>query len=178
MKKLLVVLILACVLSFVVAIPALAAAPTIVTVSWYESGVRYNPDGTVQSSWTSYLGEIDFLQTGQTYHVVNLIQMYSISVPDVKGSLIINATGKLSSETTYTSPVSLLPIRDLIKGNVTINDVSRKAVGTYIQYRKCFGSQADVLAAYPKAVPEKSPNANGWWFIDYTIYRVRPPVGF
>jgi len=178
MKRILIAILFSWLMVGVIATPALAAPPKTVTVAWHENGIRYNLDDTVLDSWTSDLGQIDFLQTGRAFHVVNLIQMYSISVPDVKGSLTINEAGKLSSETTYTSPVSLLPIRDLIKGNVTINDVSRKAVGTYIQYRKCFGSQADVLAAYPKAVPEKSPNANGWWFIDYTIYRVRPPVGF
>ena len=178
MKRILLAVLFSLLMVGVIATPALAGPPKIVAVAWHEDGIRYNLDGTVYDSWTSDLGRIDFLQTGQTYHVVDLIQMYSISVPDVKGSLTINEAGKLSAETTYTSPVSLLPIKDLIKGNVTVNAVAGKVVGTYIQYRKCFGSQADVLAAYPQAVPDKSPNANGWWFIDYTIYRVRPPVGF
>ena len=172
MKRILLAVLFSLLMVGVIATPALAGPPKIVAVAWHEDGIRYNLDGTVYDSWTSDLGRIDFLQTGQTYHVVDLIQMYSISVPDVKGSLIINEAGKLSAETTYTSPTKLLPIRDRIKGEVTIDPDARTATGTYIQYRQCFGSQAEVLAAFPNAIPEKSSKAKGWWFIDYTCYTV------
>ena len=172
MKRILIAVLLSLLMVSGMATPALAAPPTIVTVAWHEDGIRYNLDGTVQDSWTSDLGRIEFLQTGQTYHVVDLIQMYSISVPDVKGSLVINGEGKLSAETTYTSPTKLLPMRDLIKGEVTIDPDAGTATGTYTQYRQCFGSQAEVVAAFPKAIPEKSATARGWWFVDYTRYTV------
>ena len=172
MNRILIAILFSWLMVGVIATPALAAPPKTVTVAWHENGIRYNLDDTVLDSWTSDLGQIDFLQTGRAFHVVNLIQMYSISVPDVKGSLTINEAGKLSSETTYTSPTKLLPIRDRIKGNITINPDAGTVTGTYIQYRQCFGSQAEVRAAFPKAIPEKSPNAKGWWFIDYTCYTV------
>ena len=173
MKRILIAVLSSLLVVGVVATPALAGPPKVVTVDWHEDGVRYSFNGSVQDSWTSSnLGQVDFLQTGQTYHVVNLTQMYSISVPDVKGSLIINAAGKLSAETTYTSPTKLLLIRDRIKGEVTIDPQAGTVNGTYIQYRQCFGSQAEVLAAFPYAIPEKSPKAKGWWFIDYTCYTV------
>ena len=159
-------------LLILIAAPAVAAPPTTVTVSWLEDAVRYYPDGTTWATWTNDPnGPMNLLQTGKAYHAVDIAQFYNIELPDVEGSLVISGNGKLSGHATYTSLYSGLPIKEHFKGNVTINP-NGTMVGTYTQYAYAFGSQEDVLSWYPNAVPQKSPQAGGWWFIGYTDYTV------
>ena len=157
-----------------VAAPALAAPPKIVTISWVEFPRRYSYDGTLQEILPpGNIGPLDFLQTGKTYHVVSIAELYSIPVTDIKGSLVISGSGDMSGEITYIREDSpLLTLKDHITGMVTIDPDAGIMTGTYTQYRQAYGSQAEVLAAYPYAIPDKSPNARGWWFLDYTIYDV------
>ena len=151
------------------AVPAVAGPPTTVTVTWLEDAIRYNPDGTVKASWTNDpLGPMDLLQTGKAYHVVTIDEYYNYPGLGAEGSLVISGARKLSGQATYTSPASGLPIKDRFKGNVTIDGGTM--AGAYTQYSYAFGSQVDVLASYSGAVPEKSPEAGGWWFIGYTEY--------
>jgi hypothetical protein len=151
--------------------PALAAPPTTVTVTWEEDATRYYPDGTVWATWTDDPnGPMDLLRTGKAYHAVDIAEFYNIELPDIEGGLVISGAGKLSGHATYTSLVSELPIKEHLKGEVTIE--AGTMVGTYTQYAWAFGSQEDVLSHYPWAVPEKSPEAGGWWLIGYTVYTV------
>lgn len=155
--------------------PALAAPPAPVIVSWEEDATRYYPDGTVWASWTDDPnGPMELLQTGKAYHAVNITEFYNIFLPDVEGSLVISGAGKLSGHATYTSLVSGLPIKEHFKGEVTMDLVNNTMEGNYTQYAWAFGSQEDVLTYYPNALPEKSPEAGGWWLIGYTVYTVHP----
>ena len=173
MKKLAFIVIAVLALLILIAAPAVAAPPTTVTVTWLEDAVRYYPDGSVWASWPDDPnGPMSLLQTGKAYHAVDIAQFYNILLPDVEGSLVISGNGKLSGHATYTSLVSGLPIKEHFKGNVTIDPVAGTMVGTYTQYAYAFGSQEDVLSWYPNAVPQKSPQAGGWWFIGYTDYTV------
>jgi len=172
MKRVLIALALCLVLVGIMAAPAMAAAPTTVTVSWQEDAVRYNPDGTVHSMWVNDpIGPMDFLQTGKAYHAVDIAQFYNyFPLPDLEGSMVISGKGNLSGHAIYTYPY--MPVRNRFEGNVTIDPVAGTMTGTYTQYRYVFGSQEDVILHYPKAAPEKSPNAAGWWFIGITVYTV------
>ena len=79
----------------------------------------------------------------------------------------------MSGEITYVREDSpLLTLKDHITGRVMIDPDAGTLTGTYIQYRQAYSSQAGVLATYPYAIPDKSPSARGWWFLDYTIYDV------
>lgn len=153
------------------AAPALAAPPKTLTISWVEVANRYSYDGTLQAYFPpETIGPLEFLQTGKTYHAVSLADFYSIPVSDIKGSMIISGSGNLSAEITYVRFNSPLTIRDLTYGRVTVDPDAGTMIGTYTQYRQAYGSRAEVLAVYPYAIPDKSPNAGGWWFLDYTEY--------
>ncbi len=154
----------------IMAVPVLADPPTTVTVSWLEDAIRYYPDGTVHSQWIDDpMGPMEFLKTGNAYHAVDIAQFYNyFPLPDLEGSMIISGKGNLSGRATYTYPV--LPLKNRFMGNVTIDPVARTMTGTYTQYRYVFGSQEDVIANYPYAIPEKSSKAAGWWYIGQTDY--------
>ena len=160
-------------LLFATVVPAMAAPPSTVTVSWEEDATRYYPDGTVWASWTDDPnGPMELLQTGKAYHAVAIAEFYNILLPDVEGSLVISGAGKLSGHATYTSLASGLPIKEHFKGDVTIDPDGGTMVGNYTQYAWAFGTAEDVLTYYPNALPEKSPEAGGWWLIGYTVYTV------
>lgn len=176
MKRISISLVIFILMVGIISAPALAASPKTITLSWTEVGTRYSYDGTVQNEFSpSTIGPLNFLQTGNTYHVVNLADLYSIPVTDITGSMVISASGNLSAETTYIRGNSPLLIKDRIKGRVTVDPDAGTMIGTYIQYRQAFGSREEVLSVYPYAVPDKSPNARGWWFLDYTIYTTSGP---
>jgi len=171
MKRVTVVLIVSLLVIALTAIPVAAAAPTSVTLSWTEDATRYYPDGTVWSSWTGDAnGPMELLQTGKAYHVVDIGEFYNQTLPDVEGSMVISGAGKFSGHATYTSLASGLPIKELMKGDISVDPDNGVMTGSYTQYAYAFGSQEDVMAHYPKSVPEKSENACGWWFIGYTEY--------
>ena len=153
--------------------PAMAAPPKITTISWVEVGYRYSYDGTLQAYFQpETIGPLEFLQTGRTYHAESLADFYSIPVSDIKGSMSISGPGNLSAEITYIRFNSPLLLKDLITGRVTVDPDAGTMTGTYIQYRQAYGTRAEVLEVYPYAIPDKSPDAKGWWFLDYTIYDV------
>lgn len=163
-----------------VAAPALATPPKTVTISWSESANRYSYDGILQNTYPpNTIGPVDLLHTGNSYHVVNLAQVYSIPTTDIRGSLVISGPGIMSGETTYVreSPLGTpITLKDRITGLVAVDPQAGTMIGTYTQYRQAYGSRQEVLADYPYAVPEKSPNARGWWFLDYTIYQTTSPL--
>ena len=154
------------------AAPVAAGASTMVTVTWQEDAIRYNPDGTIKSTWfNDPLGPMTLLQTGKAYHSVDIVEYYNYpGLENVEGSLVISGGGSLAAHVTYTSPYSGLPIRDLLRGNVTVDPDAGTLAGTYTQFSYAFGSRDEVLAYYPNAVPDKEPDAKGWWFIGYTDY--------
>jgi len=172
MKKISVAIVLCLALAGIMATPALSATPTIVTVSWLEDAIRYYPDGTVHSQWLDDpIGPMDFIKTGNAYHALDIAQFYNYyPLPELEGFMTVGGSGKLSGRATYTYPV--LPLSNRFEGNVTIDPVAETMTGTYTQYRYVFGSQEDVISIYPFAVPEKSPNAAGWWYIGETVYTV------
>jgi len=154
-----------------VAVPAAAKGPVgePVTISWLEDAVRYNPDGSVESSWTNDpLGPATLVQTGKAYHFADIQQYYNYpGLENLRGSLVISGAGKLSGHAKYTSPASQLPIRERFQGEVTID--AGAMVGEYTQGSYAFGARDEVLDAYPQAIPAKK-QGSGWWFIGYTEY--------
>ncbi len=91
-------------------------------------------------------------------------------LPDVEGSMVISGAGKLSGHATYTSLFSGLPIKELFKGDISVDPDNGTITGSYTQRAYAFGSQEDVMTYYPNSIPEKSEKARGWWFIGYTEY--------
>lgn len=178
MRKILVAVVISLLMIGTIAAPVLATPPKTIAISWIESAVRYSYDGIVQNRYTATdIGPLDFLRSGKSYHVVNIAEVYSIPVTDIRGSLVISGSGVMSGEITYVrvSPVhTLVTLRDRITGRVTVDPDTGTMIGTYTQYRQAYGSREQVLDAYPYAIPDKSPNARGWWFLDYTVYQVTP----
>jgi hypothetical protein len=171
MKRILIAMLLCILMIGIIAAPALAVSPKTVAISWVEVAYRYSYDGTQQAYFPpTRIGPLDFVQTGQAYHAVSIAQFYSIPVSDIKGSLVISGSGNLSAEITYIRGNSPLPLRDLVTGKVTVDPNTGTMIGTYTQYRQAYGSREEVLAVYPYAIPDKSPNGRGWWFLDYTEY--------
>lgn len=160
-------------LSLVMAVPVEAKGPVgeTVTISWLEDAVRYNPDGSVRSSWLDDpLGPADLVRAGKAYHFASIQEYYNYpGLENLSGSLVISGAGKLSGHAKYTSPASGLPIRDRFKGEVTTDADEASMVGTYTQWSYAFGARDEVLASYPQAVPVKK-QGSGWWFIGYTEY--------
>ena len=116
------------------------------------------------------------MQTGNAYHDVSIADFYSIPVSYIKGSMVINGAGILSAEITYIrEDTPLLTLRDRADGRVTIDPDAGTMTGHYTQFRMAYGSRGEVLASFPYAIPDKSPNASGWWFLDYTEYDVTYP---
>ena len=162
--------IVAVVTMLVMPMPVMAKGPTgdTVEVSWYEDAVRYNPDGSVASSWTDDpLGPATLVQTGKAYHFADIQEYYNRELENLSGKLVISGSGKLSGHATYTSPFSGLPIRDRFHGEVTIDAEAGTMVGTYTQWSYAFGTEEEVLNWYPNAVPD---DEDCCWFIGYTEY--------
>jgi hypothetical protein len=161
-----------------IAAPALAAPPRTVEISWSESSARYSYDGTLQSTTPfTNIGPVEFLQRGNSYHAVDLTDVYSIPLVSISGKLVITGSGVMSAEITYIrEDTPLITIKDHIHGDVTLDPDAGTMTGTYTQYRQAYGTQEDVLAAFPYAVPDKSPNAGGWWQLDYTEYEATYPL--
>jgi len=143
----------------------------IISISWFEDAVRYNPDGSVITSWSNDpLGPADLVRTGKAYHFATIQEYYNYpGLENLSGSLVISGSGRLSGHATYTSPASGLPIRDRFKGEVTVDPDAGTMVGIYTQWSYAFGPRDEVLAGYPNAVPAKK-QGSGWWFIGYTEY--------
>lgn len=154
------------------AFPAMAKGPAgeTVTVSWLEDAVRYYPDGTTWASWTDDPnGPAELAKTGEAYHFVNIGEFYNVPLPDISGSAVISGSGRLSGHCTYTSVASGLPIKERLKGRLSVDPEAGTMVGTYTQWASAFGSRDDVLENYPEAVPDRK-QGSGWWLIGYTEY--------
>ena len=150
--------------------PVVAKGPmgATLTIYWNEDAVRYNPDGSVKSSWMNDpLGPATLVQTGKAYHFADIQEYYNWPLENLDGSLVISGGGNLSGHATYTSAYSGLPIRERFQGQVSIEE--ERMVGTYTQWSYAFGPKADVLEWYPAAVPA-GKEGSGWWFIGYTEY--------
>ena len=163
-----------CVLIVVaLATPVMAKGPVgaTVTINWLEDAVRYNPDGSEKSSWIDDpLGPADLVRTGKAYHFATIQEYYNYpGLENLTGSLVMSGSGRLSGHATYTSPASGLPIRDRLKGEVTVDPDAGTMVGTYTQWSYAFGPRDEVLTSYPNAVPAKK-QGSGWWLIGYTEY--------
>ena len=181
MKKVFIILIVALMMLVLVVVPAVAAPPTTVTVSWDEDGHRYNPDDTdYDVSWNPWTcdsnGPMELAQTGKVYHVVDINQYYNPFGPANKtGHMIIKADGRLSGQAEYISSFSGLRIRDRFEGNITSDLSTGVWEGTYTQYSYAWGTEEDVKAKYPEAIPadpDDPPESGeaGWWFLFYTEY--------
>lgn len=167
----LVVLVLMLSLGLVTALLTAAKGPTgeTVTISWLEDATRYNGDGSFHSSWTDDpLGPATLVVTGKAYHFADVAEFYNCPLK-VSSNVVISGAGKLSGHAEYTSPYSELPIRDRLRGSVTIDANAGTMVGTYTQWSFAFGARDEVLAFYPEAVPAKK-QGSGWWLVGYTEY--------
>ena len=150
--------------------PAVIAQPRSVTIGWLEDATRYNPDGSVSSTWTNDGPfSASLVQTGNAYHFSNVQDFYNTTLGDLSGNIVISGGGKLSGHTTYTSLYSGLPIKERLTGTVTVNPSAGTMVGTYTQYGYAFGPRASVLSYYPSAIPA-AKQGSGWWLIAYTTY--------
>ena len=170
MKKIAILGVMMFALLVVAVTPVMAKGPVgeAVTISWLEDAIRYNPDGSIKSSWTDDpLGPAVLVQTGKAFHFADIQEYYNWPLENLSGSLVISGGGKLSGHATYTSPSSGLPIRDRFKGEVIIDTDTGAMVGTYTQWSYAFGPEDEVLPKYPTAVPT---DEEGCWFIGYTEY--------
>jgi len=181
------------------AVLATATATSVVErtiiIRWLEDAVRFYPDGSVQSSWKNalvpdspdnYEGPVTLILTNGEYLFADINAFYSYTIPGgYEGTMAIDGTGQLSGDVTYTSGASGLPIKEHLEGEVEIiteaitgeiddganhfEDYDGTMVGTYTQRSYAYGTQEEVLAAYPKAVlaPEQGLD---WWFTFCTEY--------
>ncbi len=153
---------------------ALAAAPTVVSITWDEDAARYDPDGTLVSEVSGYLvGPVEFRKTGNVYHMLGVESFYiGPGRSGFQGKVVVSGGGHLSGHVTFSWDKPNLRGRELLEGNVTIDPSppTPSFEGTYVAYTYAFGSAEEVLNAFPEAVPEKSSQSKGWWFVFYTEY--------
>ena len=148
-----------------------------IKIRWLEAAMRYNAEGLLLKSWINDPhNPATLILTGGEYHFDEVNDFYNTILPDIEGSVVIDGEGQLFADTTYTSLVSDLPIKERIEGEVEIiiydtavGDIDGTMVGNYTQWGYAYGGKTIVLGSYPNSVlaPEQG---EGWWFIGYTDY--------
>jgi len=154
-----------------------------IIISWWEAAIRFNPDDTVHSDWTDDPnGPATLILTGGEYHFADVAEFYNVAPENrdqynFEGSVIIDETGLLSGNTTYT--LHELPTVNDFAGQVKIiiydgvvdgNDGTM--VGTCTQLKYALGTEESVQAKYPLATIEYVGSVDGVdkWFVQYTEY--------
>lgn len=160
-----------------------------ITIMWCWDGIRYLPDGTVSAGpWYNTLnGPATLILTDGGYRFDDVSDFYyGDFLTDAAGSIVIDETGQLSADITYTGTKEL-PIRDHFEGSVEIIifadpvievvegeevTVDGTWVGTYTSQSYALEevSEGD-LPSYLGAVlaPEQG---TGWWYILHTDHLV------
>jgi len=169
-----------------------------ITIRWLEDSVRFYPDNSI---WYTFQNDpippeeaepATLILIDGGYHFADANEVYNyFDLPNFEGSAVIDGTGQLIVDTTYTSTVSGLPMKEHIEGKVEIilgeekgeviwpedpKDYDGIMVGTYTQWAYAFGTEEEVFSGlpgftkgYPWAVPAPEQGLN-WWFIGHTEY--------
>ncbi|MBA7519200.1 hypothetical protein ES705_11275 [subsurface metagenome] len=154
-----------------------------IAIRWLEDAIRFNAIDEVTNNWVndSIPSENELatlILTEGEYHFADANAFYNYyPLLNFVGSAVIDGTGKLIVNATYTSPGSGLPIKEHIDGNVEIiiygtpvNDVEGTMVGTYTQWSYAQGNETTVHGSYPEATVHEGSGEECWWFIGRTEY--------
>jgi hypothetical protein len=146
----------------------------LITITWFEDAIRYNPDGTEHSRWyTDPLGPATLIQDDGSWCFADVKDFYNDPTLEYSGIVFIDETGKLSGNAAYT--LYELPTENIFVGQVEIvvdeDGTSGTMIGTYTQFKYAFGTEDEVEAIYPKAVECVDEDK---WFVQYTDYTTYP----
>jgi len=147
----------------------------LITITWFEDAIRYNPDGTeYQEPWyNDPLGPATLIQDDGGWCFADISEYFNTIEIEFEGIVFIGETGKLSGNAAYT--LYELPTENIFEGQVEIvifeDGTSGTMIGTYTQFKYAFGTEEDILEHYSKAIECID---EGKWYVQYTNYIAYP----